>query len=712
MTRTVCSGVLAQTAQFAKELVRRALSSCPSARSYRLTLSRLAGAPTVPSCEGGVAQFDYGIPGQHMSNDNPRPCGCRPDPGNPGPTVTAFPIIVHGVAGAYCGTECDGADGAPNQCPNASATGQVHAQPMCIVRPCEMMAASYLAAATGQRTKTPGCNFSVCALACDPSIPQIPPPVPPGQPNPGYPNCPTGMTCKPVPDADFSPSSAPLPPAPSGPPGPPGSDPSPACLLALATYCGAMRSNPLQCNACLLQNAQELRKANCTIDQELQYCSAVPPPPPGPDYSSLTGICTFDWYYIWANQPSQTLSPTAVQLNPLDMVPGDIKCGYRPPPHNTTPKVYNCQKSKGCSPGVCDACCNDYITGAECQQCVADQCTESASCSLPVPPKLKGNDCTPGPGFPNCTEGVCSACCSPLIDPTTCDMCVERLCQIPDRGLPTCHTCQNRCSEGCRPATPPPPPPPPPPPSPTPPPPSPPPPLSSSPCIRFVHAIPVDVNIDVMITQSTDNGQTIRHNWTNYQFGQYSNWVNVFQPGVGTITIWENDNGVQGKQLYTLDHIPLTPGPLVVALKVAQDQDPADRSKYWPPNEPDQVETIAASYVPQQNGSASVRLFNLSPDTKLVGMTSSAHGSDIQQVKYGLSSDWEPFPVGQQTFQFFDDSASTPKLLFQAPGNLTGPPIGETQFLLGMQDPQAPAALKISSLLLTDAPEGGVCKPM
>ena len=28
-------------------------------------------------------------------------------------------------------------------------------------------------------------------------------------------------------------------------------------------------------------------------------------------------------------------------------------------------------------------------------------------------------------------------------------------------------------------------------------------------------------------------------------------------------------------------------GPLVVAVKVASDQDPGDPSKYWPPSEPD-----------------------------------------------------------------------------------------------------------------------------
>lgn len=45
--------------------------------------------------------------------------------------------------------------------------------------------------------------------------------------------------------------------------------------------------------------------------------------------------------------------------------------------------------------------------------------------------------------------------------------------------------------------------------------------------------------------------------------------------------------------------IPLTPGPLVVVIKDS-----------WPPKEPKNVETIAASFVPPTNGSA-VRLFNL-----------------------------------------------------------------------------------------------------
>jgi hypothetical protein len=36
-------------------------------------------------------------------------------------------------------------------------------------------------------------------------------------------------------------------------------------------------------------------------------------------------------------------------------------------------------------------------------------------------------------------------------------------------------------------------------------------------------------------------------------------WVNIFKPGKGTITIWENIGGARGKQLFTLSGIPLTP---------------------------------------------------------------------------------------------------------------------------------------------------------
>ena len=158
-----------------------------------------------------------------------------------------------------------------------------------------------------------------------------------------------------------------------------------------------------------------------------------------------------------------------------------------------------------------------------------------------------------------------------------------------------------------------------------------------------------------------DTSAPISHSWNNYAFANYSNWVNVFKSGSGTLTLFENIGGQRGARILYTKEIPLTPGPLVVAVKVALNQDPSDPSKYWPPNEPDQIETIAASY-PPTTGQASVRLFNLSPDTKSAGMTSDGAGAaKISSVPYSLGSKWESFPLSQQTFSIVDDD-TTPAL--------------------------------------------------
>lgn len=68
--------------------------------------------------------------------------------------------------------------------------------------------------------------------------------------------------------------------------------------------------------------------------------------------------------------------------------------------------------------------------------------------------------------------------------------------------------------------------------------------------------------------------------------------VNVFKPGTGTITVWENTGGTRGAQLYQLKGIPLTPGPLMVVIKVASSV-VSQPSKYWPPALPDAIETIS-----------------------------------------------------------------------------------------------------------------------
>ena len=98
--------------------------------------------------------------------------------------------------------------------------------------------------------------------------------------------------------------------------------------------------------------------------------------------------------------------------------------------------------------------------------------------------------------------------------------------------------------------------------------------------------------MDIVITQTAAQQQTttagnnetssgVSFTWTNYRFAQHSNWVNVFAAGSGTLQLWENVAGQrQPKVLYSKD-IPLTPGPLVVALKVALNQDPAQPSTFW-----------------------------------------------------------------------------------------------------------------------------------
>lgn len=50
----------------------------------------------------------------------------------------------------------------------------------------------------------------------------------------------------------------------------------------------------------------------------------------------------------------------------------------------------------------------------------------------------------------------------------------------------------------------------------------PPPPLNKNPCIRFGHTVPVEHHVDVTITQDSDH--TVFHTWTNYKFGDFSDW--------------------------------------------------------------------------------------------------------------------------------------------------------------------------------------------
>jgi len=115
--------------------------------------------------------------------------------------------------------------------------------------------------------------------------------------------------------------------------------------------------------------------------------------------------------------------------------------------------------------------------------------------------------------------------------------------------------------------------------------------------------------------------------------------------------------------------IPLTPGPLVVAVK--------DR---WPPNYGAAVETIAASYVPPEQRSG-VRLFNLSPDSVAAGMKI-ANVTAVRNIKYSTGSPWVPVDVESTEFEAFVDSTEAD--LCSVTVTPPEPPLVFTNFLLGL----------------------------
>ena len=109
----------------------------------------------------------------------------------------------------------------------------------------------------------------------------------------------------------------------------------------------------------------------------------------------------------------------------------------------------------------------------------------------------------------------------------------------------------------------------------------------------------------------------------------------------------------------------------------------------------------------EKGNTSQVRLFNLSPDTRIAGMNSSAPGSDsISGVKFSLGSSWMSFPTTAQTFTFYDDDVTSPVEILSKPGSPMGPPVGSTQFLVGLANRLAAAPVKLTALLLQDAPEG------
>jgi len=198
--------------------------------------------------------------------------------------------------------------------------------------------------------------------------------------------------------------------------------------------------------------------------------------------------------------------------------------------------------------------------------------------------------------------------------------------------------------------------------------------------------VPAANHVDVEIVQDGKN-----YTWTDYRFGMFSGWVDVFHGGTGQVTVWERTSGGRGQQLLTMQ-IPLTPGPLVVVIK--------DK---WPPTKPTALETIAASFVPPTNGSK-VRLFNLAVGVKVAGLADGAGTQLVSDVKFSLGSKWVPVPASHDTFSA---SSSLDKGAALASATFTPPDAPEvfTAFFLGSED------FGYTLMPQIDAPEYGPCRP-
>ena len=172
--------------------------------------------------------------------------------------------------------------------------------------------------------------------------------------------------------------------------------------------------------------------------------------------------------------------------------------------------------------------------------------------------------------------------------------------------------------------------------------------------------------------------------------------------------MWENVGGSRSATpIFSLEGIPLTPGPLMVVIKVAASQ-VANATGYWPPALADSVETIAASYV-QGETNSKVRLFNLSPDTKSAGMGVSSNGTKdvVSDVAYGLGSDWVVVATESASYTFKDDLSL--KTLTSRTETPPAAPLGFTNMLLGLQG--GAGVYAVQAVPLMDAPEGGTCHP-
>ena len=211
----------------------------------------------------------------------------------------------------------------------------------------------------------------------------------------------------------------------------------------------------------------------------------------------------------------------------------------------------------------------------------------------------------------------------------------------------------------------------------------------SKPFLRFGMAIPVDARVDCTVTQ-----RGVSHTWSNFGFGEFSNWTDSFGEGVAQVTL-----AVAGGGSPLLSrHVTLPPGPLVLMLRADISQ---GSGHYWPPTV-NSLEPIAASYTPSPSHSAAVRLFNLSPDTPFAGFRSNQVAAPLaDNVQYSLGSDtWVQIAAGRVSLAVFDSLSSKQLAMVNAEPPLS--PSASTLFLLGTQADSS--NFETRAVLLEDAP--------
>lgn len=504
-----------------------------------------------------------------------------------------------------------------------------------------------------------------------------------------------------------------------------------ACADALAQNCGASKAGCTTfpctaCQTCVITNGAALQAAGCSAQEELDYCGTPPPPPP----TSPPGNCG-----PWTDSRGDSYD--------LSGLVGIVASGSFEDPHACKDgrkikfDVGFC--SAACSgtgsgseggqapagpPGMCqhDPCdtihTNPYNTGSFHDQSWADGPTAHQSVTLvygsgearacPCKTDHEPHGCPPV-GRRSEVTVHCDACLPTkyaqmsLEEPSGAD-CVYKVNIYAREGCPTnipMPPCEHPTPAPTQPA---------PTPAPMTPAPTPAPPLATTPCIRFAHTIPVPHHVDVEVSQTDPNPHT--HTWENYEYAQFSDWVSSFEVGTGAVKVWESVNGTRGALLLTVADIPLTPGPLVVALKCPQIALPG-APQCWPPADAmlgASIETFAASYVPVSSGAA-VRLVNVAPETKEA--TLSAGGVTLGSAeKYGEGfSKWAHISANATDFVATDTSLSAPVATLSAFAPPAAPQVFTTWLLGNHSAASGPYAEQLKPVL--DAPHNGeYCTPV